>query len=455
MFTKCRLSSLRPLLTRGYLRLKGPPKAVTTADAVSLIRSGERIYFHGVAAFPSNIAKALAERQDELRGVEICHIHVEGDNPLAGADMAKSFFINNLFVGANLRQAVAEGRSSYVPCFLSEIPKLMRTGVMSPDWSIINVSPPDKHGYCSLGVEVATALAATESSKMVIAQINRFMPRTHGQSNIHLHCFDYIIPDMDIPLPTKQIPLIEKEDMLIAQHIAQLIPDGACLQLGIGGIPNAVLSALTHHKHLGVHTEMFQDGLIDLIQHGIVDNSRKVYMRGRSVTSFVMGTQRLYDFVDDNPGVSFLDSAVTNDPLVIMRNPYMVAINSAVEVDITGQVCADSIGTRQISGVGGQVDFERGAALSPNGVPIICLKSRTKKGDSTIVNTLRPGAGVVTTRHHVHYVVTEWGAANLFGLNFLQRARELIKLAHPDDRESLERQAFERFHVDVTRFGAR
>jgi acyl-CoA hydrolase len=326
----------------------------------------------------------------------------------------------------------------------------MRTGVLSPDWVFLNVSPPDKHGYCSLGVEVATALAAAESAKNIVAQVNPNVPRTHGQSSIHLSCIDYLV-HVDEPLPEKAIAEPDDIDNRIAHHIAALVPDGSCLQMGIGAIPNAVLASLMHHKQLGVHTEMFQDGLIDLIDAGVVTNARKSYMRGRTVTSFVMGTKRLYDYVDDNPGVVFLDSAVTNDPLVIMRNSAVIAINAAVEVDLTGQVCADSIGTRHISGVGGQVDFERGAALSPHGVPIICLRSRTKHDERTIVNTLKPGAGVVTTRHHVHWVVTEWGAVNLFGLNFVQRAKALIEIAHPDDRETLEKEAFERFKMDVSR----
>ncbi|KAJ3300095.1 hypothetical protein HK104_004564 [Borealophlyctis nickersoniae] len=323
------------------------------------------------------------------------------------------------------------GTGSYVPVFLSEVPKLMRSGLLRPDVAFLNVSRPDRHGYCSLGVEVAAALPAAETAPKLISQINPF---------------DYVV-ECNEPLPQQQVTQATDIEARIGKHIAALVPDGATLQMGIGAIPNAVLRELKDHKDLGIHTEMFEEGAIDLIENGAITNLKKTFLPGKLVTSFVMGTNRVYDFVNDNPTIAFLDSSVTNDPVIIGSNKNVVAINSAIEVDLTGQVCADSVGTRHISGVGGQIDFERGAALSEGGVPIICLPSLTKSGTSRIVSTLATGAGVITTRPHVHWVVTEYGAVDLFGKNLVQRAQALIGLAHPSHREDLERAAFERFGI--------
>jgi acyl-CoA hydrolase len=317
-----------------------------------------------------------------------------------------------------------------------------------PNVSFVNVSIPDKHGYCSLGVESCTAYAACETSDIIIAQINPHMPRTHGQTFIHYNSFDAVVP-VDVPLPEYPNQPLGKVELAIGKHIAELVPNGATLQMGIGNIPNAVLHSLKSHKDLGIHTEMFSDGVIDLLQNGIITNTKKSVCKGKTLTSFIMGSKRLYDFVDDNPAIVFGDIQSVNDPIEISKNDKVVAINSAVEVDLTGQVCADSVGMKMISGVGGQVDFERGAALSKGGIPLICLPSTTKRGESTIVIALKYGAGVTTTRNHVHYVVTEFGAVDLFGKDLIERARALISIAHPNHREELKKQAFERFKVMI------
>ena len=328
--------------------------------------------------------------------------------------------------------------------FLSEIPALFRKNVLSIDVALIHVSPPDNHGFCSLGVSVDIARAGVDCAKTVIAQVNPRMPRTLGDALVHIDKIDFAV-EVNVPLPQVHPPVLTDIDRAIGRHIAELIEDGATLQTGIGSIPNAVLAALHDHKDLGVHTEMFSDGLIDLSEKGVVNGSRKVKHPGKIVAGFVMGTQRLYDFVHDNPQVLMLDIAYVNDSAVIRRNPKVTAINSAIEVDLTGQVCADSIGTRLYSGVGGQMDFIRGASLSEGGKPIIALPSQTSKGESKIVPFLKEGAGVVTTRAHVHYIVTEYGVANLYGRNLKQRAKALIEISHPDHRERLDREAFARF----------
>ncbi|KAJ3178238.1 hypothetical protein HDU85_005235 [Gaertneriomyces sp. JEL0708] len=421
-------------------------------EAVSHVKDHSRIYIHGVACTPTVLLNALAKRASELSNVEFNHLHLEEVNPCmeTGSD---GFYTNHFFIGANARKSVAEGRGSYIPTFLHEVPKLMRTGLLKPDVALLNLSPPDKHGYCSLGAETAAAYAAAETAETIIAQINPNMPRTHGQTSIHIDDIDYAI-NVDVPISMSHAP---KEptpvETAIGKHIAELVPDGATLQMGIGAIPNAVLKQLTHHKNLGVHTEMFAEGLIDLMEQGVVTNFEKKYLRGKLVTSFVLGGPRVYNFVDDNPTVYFLDAAITNNPTIIGTNPKVTAINSALEVDLTGQVCADSVGFRMISGVGGQVDFERGAALSQGGVPIICLPSTTKDGKSKIVPAISYGAGVITTRHHVHWVVTEFGATYLFGKSLVQRAKALIDIAHPDHREELERIAFERFNIKTWELG--
>jgi 4-hydroxybutyrate CoA-transferase len=419
-------------------------ESVSSEIAVECVKSGDRVFVHGVAAAPHILLDALVKRAPDLRDVEIVHLHTEGPAPYSKPEFADSFRVNAFFVGSNVRQAVNEGRGDYIPVFLSEIPALFRKNVLPLEVALIHVSPPDNHGFCSLGVSVDIARAAVDCAKTVIAQVNPRMPRTLGDALVHVNQIDLAV-DVDVSLPEVHPPILTDVDRAIGGHIAELIDDGATLQMGIGSIPNAVLTALHNHQNLGVHTEMFSDGLIDLSEKGIVNGSRKVKHPGKIVAGFVMGTERLYDFVHDNPQVLMLDIAYVNDSAVIRRNPKVTAINSAIEVDLTGQVCADSIGTRLYSGVGGQMDFIRGASLSEGGKPIIALPSQTSKGESKIVPFLKLGAGVVTTRAHVHYIVTEYGVANLYGRNLKQRAKALIEIAHPDHREHLDREAFERF----------
>lgn len=420
-------------------------KFVSAEEAVGSIASGDRVFIHGVAAAPRVLIEAMVDRSGELRGVELVHLHTEGRAPYSLPEHEDSFHVNAFFVGGNVREAVNEGRGDYIPVFLSEIPALFRRGVLPLDVALINVSPPDSHGFCSLGVSVDIARAAADTAKIVIAQINPNVPRTIGDALVHIKDIDFAV-EVDEPLPEVPPPAPTAVDEAIGRSIAELIDDGATLQMGIGAIPNAVLASLTNHKDLGIHTEMFSDGLIDLVESGVVNGRKKAKHPGKIVSGFVMGTKRLYDFVDDNPQVLMLDIGYVNDTSVIRRNPKVTAINSAIEVDLTGQVCADSIGRRQYSGVGGQMDFIRGASLSEGGKPIIALPSSTSRGESKIVPFLKEGAGVVTTRAHVHYIVTEYGVADLYGKNLRQRARELIRIAHPDHREELERQARERFH---------
>lgn len=420
-------------------------KNITAEQAVQCIKSGDRVFIHSVAAAPQTLIGAMTARAPELRNVEIVHLHTEGKAPYAAAEMAESFHVNAFFVGANVRHALLEGHADYIPVFLSEVPALFRKGVLPLDVALLNVSPPDKHGFCTLGVSIDVARAAFENAKCVVAQINPHMPRTQGDALIHVDEIDYMV-EVDEPLHEVQMPELTDADRAIGKHIANIIDDGATIQMGIGSIPNAVLAALGDHKDLGVHTEMFSDGVIPLVEKGVINGRLKVKHPGRMVAGFVMGTKKLYDFIDDNPQVLMLDIAYVNDTAVIRRNPKVTAVNSAIEVDLTGQVCADSIGMRLYSGVGGQMDFIRGASLSEGGKAIIALPSQTKRGESKIVPFLKPGAGVVTTRAHVHYIVTEFGVANLYGKNLRQRASELIRIAHPDHREALERSAHERFH---------
>jgi acyl-CoA hydrolase len=416
----------------------------TLEEAVEIIKSGDRVFVHGGAATPKQLVMAMSCRAPELRRVEVVHIHTEGEAAYARPELAESFHANALFVGANMREAVGEGVADYVPVFLSEVPGLFRKGIMPINVALVHVSPPDKHGYCSLGVSVDVARAAVQVAEHVVAQVNPNMPRTHGDGLIHVSDIDYAVEVHD-PIHEAKPEEISETEAKIGRHCADLIEDGACLQMGIGGIPNAVLKALVNHKNLGIHTEMFSDGIIDLVERGVLTGTNKRVHPGKIVSSFIMGSRRLYDFVDDNPLVAVLDVAYVNDTAVIRRNPRVTAINSAIEIDLTGQVGADSMGTRQYSGVGGQMDFIRGASLSEGGKPIIALPSVTRKGISRISPYLRLGTGVVTTRAHVHYVVTEWGVAYLYAKNLRQRARALIDVAHPDHREELERQAYERF----------
>jgi len=425
------------------------PRAVSAAEAVSVIQSGHRVYIHGMAAAPFRLTHAMTDRSEELRNVEIVQLHTEGPAPYAAPEFRESFRVNALFVGGNLRQAVAEGRADYIPVFLSAAPALFRQHILPLDVALIHVSPPDRHGFCSLGVSIEATRAAVETARFVIAQVNPSMPRSHGDGLIHIDRIHAFV-EFDEPIPEHVNPPAGEIELAIGRHCADLIEDGATLQMGIGSIPDAVLKALTGHRRLGVHSEMFSDGLIDLVERGVVTGENKKVHPGKIVGTFVLGTKRLYDFVDDNPLVALLDAAYVNDTAVIRKNPKVTAINSAIEVDLTGQVCADSIGTRLYSGVGGQMDFIRGAMYSPGGKPIIALPSTTKRGESRIVSLLKPGAGVVTTRAHVHYVVTEYGAADLYGKNLRQRNQALIAIAHPDHRERLEEESRQAISGDRT-----
>lgn len=421
------------------------PLYTTKEAAVQLVESHHRVFIHGSAATPLPLVDALLQRAGEISNVELVSIstygHIDWNNPL----VKESFFLNSLFVSANVRDWVNSGYGEYMPVFLSEIPRLFTSGEFPLDVAIVQVSPPDKHGYCSLGTSIDAALCAVHTARIVIAQVNPRMPRTHGDGHIHFSRFDAMVWD-EMPLP--EVNYGEKSTEAtsqIGQYVAELIEDRSTLQLGIGAIPDAVLKHVASHKDLGIHTEMFSDGVVPLVERGVITNAYKKICPGKTVTSFILGTRKVYDFVDDNPAVAFMDVSYVNDTAVIRRNPKMVAINSALEIDITGQICADSIGTYQYSGIGGQMDFMRGASLSEGGKPIIAMPSVTAKGVSRIVPQLKPGAGVVTTRGHVHYIVTEYGIVNLFGKNLEQRAKLLIDIAHPDHRENLEKAFFERF----------
>ena len=419
-------------------------KWLDAEEAVSVIQSHDRVFIHTAVAAPQRLIAAMTARAPALRRVEIVHLHTEGAAPYAAPGLGDSFRTNALFVGANVRSAVAEGEADYIPVFLSEAPALFRKKILPLQAALIQISPPDKHGFCSLGTSVDVSLAAVQSAEHVIAQVNPHMPRTHGDGLLHIDQLDGAVLAEE-PIPEIPGPSLSGVEKAIGRHCADLVENGATLQMGIGAIPDAVLEALNGHKDLGIHTEMFSDRVIDLVEKGIVNGSKKVKYPGKIVSTFLMGSQRLYDFVDDNPQVALLDAAYVNDTKIIRQNPKVTAINSALEVDLTGQVCADSIGTRLYSGVGGQMDFIRGASLSEGGKPIIALPSATRKGLPRIVPHLKEGAGVVTTRAHVHYVVTEYGIANLYGKNLRQRARALIDIAHPDHREDLEKAALARF----------
>jgi acyl-CoA hydrolase len=417
-------------------------KYTSPEEAVKVVKSNDRIYVQAAAATPNILTKALANRASELRNVEVCHLHTEGDAPYANPEFSDSFHVNSFFIGGNVRHTIAAGNGSYTPVFLSELPNLFRKNVVPLDVVFIHVSPPDLHGYCSLGVSVEATVAAIENAKIVIAQINKQMPRTFGDALVHVSEIDYLV-EVDVPLYSQELKLFTKEEEKIGEFIASLIDDRSTLQMGIGSIPNAALSKLKNHKDLGLHTEMFSDGVIDLIESNVITCDYKGILPGRVLATFLIGSKRLYDFVNDNPFIEMKESCLVNDASRIRKNPKMVAINSAIEVDLTGQVCADSIGTRMYSGVGGQMDFIRGAALSDGGKAIIALPSITKNGESRIVPFLKQGAGVVTTRAHVQYVITENGIADLYGKSLRQRVTELVKIAHPNHQESIERSYYE------------
>lgn len=420
-------------------------KYVTAEQALQVIQSGHRVFVHGSACTPLFLLRKLAEQAPRLRDVELVSISLYGDVELDKPKYRPHFHFNSLFVSASIRQAVQEGRADYVPVFLSEIPELFKRDILPLDVALVQVSEPDRHGYCSLGTSVDIGRSAVNTAKYVVAQVNPQVPRTHGDGLIHVSSLNAMVFHEEPLQETRFGSDIGEAEMKIGHLVAELIDDRSTLQLGIGTIPDAVLQCLHNHKDLGVHTEMFSDGIIELVEKGIVTNRYKNIHPNKTVTAFALGSRRLYDFVDDNPSVVFLDIDYVNEPYIIRRNAKVIAINSAIEVDLTGQVCADSIGTYQYSGVGGQMDFMRGAAMSEGGKPIIALTARTAKGIPRIVPMLKPGAGVVTTRAHVHYVVTEYGVAYLFGKNLRQRAKALIDIAHPDDREMLEKACVERF----------
>lgn len=420
---------------------------VSAEEAVSVIKSGDRVFSHGSACTPNFLIDELARQADRLRNVEFVSITQQGNIEIAKPEYKDSFYINSLFTSTPVRGAVNGDNGDFIPVFLSEIPILFKNGLLPLDVAIITVSPPDKHGYCTLGTSVDIARAAVDTAKKIIAVVNPKMPRTHGDGMVHVQRIDKMVWHEADLLTINYSEKVGAEELQIGKNVAELIDDKSTLQMGIGTIPDAVLQCLHNHKDLGIHTEMLSDGVIDLIQKDVVNNKYKGFHNNQTITSFCFGTRRLYDFVDDNPSISFLDVEHVNFPINIMKNKKMTAINSAIEVDITGQICADSIGTFQYSGIGGQMDFMRGAALSEGGKPIIAITSRTKKGVPRIVPHLKLGAGVVTTRGHIHWVVTEYGAVNLYGKNLRQRAKLLISIAHPDDREALERAAFERFKV--------
>jgi acyl-CoA hydrolase len=417
----------------------------TAASAVTAIESGNRIFVQGSAATPLHLLRAMINRRHELKDVELVSISTMGDGIFDVPDFSKSFFVNSLFVSESTRSIVNSNDGEYIPIFLSEIPLLFERNLLPIDIALVHVSPPDKHGFCSLGTSVDITRSAIKHAKHVIAQVNHRMPRTHGDGIIHIKEINEMV-NIDEALPEVNYKKEVNEAMMtIGQYCAELIDDRSTLQMGIGGIPDAVLSCLHNHKDLGVHTEMFSDGVVELVEKGVITNEYKKKHPGKIVTGFAIGTRKLYDFIDDNPQVVFLDIQYVNNPRNIASNPKAVAINSAIEIDITGQVCSDSIGTYQYSGVGGQMDFIRGAALSDGGKPIIAMTSTTKKGASKIVPYLQQGAGVVTTRAHAHYVITEYGVAYLFGKNLKQRAKALVEIAHPDHREWLDRVVVERF----------
>ena len=399
---------------------------VSADEAVKVIKSGDHVHLSSVASAPRLLIEAMCRRGEagELKDVKIHHLHTEGPAPYTNPRFEGIFFHQGFFIGSNVRKSVQEGYADYIPVFLGETQKLYRCGALPCDVAMIQVCPPDKHGYVSV--------------------VNRNVPRAWGQAMIPMNLIDIFVED-DTPLVPSHFSQPDEVETAIGKHCAELIDDGSCLQMGIGAIPNAVLAQLEGHKHLGIHTEMFADGVLSLVDKGVIDGTEKVTDRGKIVATFLLGSKECYDFIDDNPMVAMMDVGYTNDPYVIAQNPNMVAINSAVQIDLTGQICADSIGTKFYSGVGGQIDFVYGASLSHGGKAIIAMPSRTKKGVSKIAPTIMEGAGVVTTRAHAHWVVTEYGAVDLYGKSMQERARLLIGIAHPDDREMLDKAAFERF----------
>lgn len=422
-------------------------RIVTAEEAVRNIKSHQRLFLTGNCSVPQKLLAALVEYAPNLEDVEICQALTVGPADYVKPEMQGHLRVNTMFISSNIRKAVHEGRVDFTPVLLSEFPLLFKRKILPVDVALIHVSPPDEHGFCSFGIEVGLTKSVAESATMIIAEVNQQMPRTLGDSFIHVSRLNYMVPT-DYELP--ELPMADEENAeiyeKIASYVAELIPDGATMQMGIGAIPDAVLKHLFTKKDLGVHTEMFSDGVIDLVEAGVLTNSRKTLHPGKIIAGFILGTKRLYKWVDDNPLIELHPTEYVNDPFIIAQNERMVAINSAIEVDLTGQVCADSIGHRLFSGVGGQLDFIYGSSRSKGGVPVIALPS-TAKDLSRIVATLKPGAGVVTTRNHVHYIITEYGIADLYGKTIRQRAQALINIAHPRFREELTRQAKELHYI--------
>ena len=421
-------------------------KFTTAEQAVKVIKSGDHVHLSSVASAPQCLIKAMCARGEnkEFQHVHIHHLHTEGPAPYADAKFEGIFQLDSFFVGGNVRKVTQSGYADYIPIFLSETQKLYRSGTLPCNVAMIQVSTPDKHGYVSLGTSVDATLAAVECAEHVIAVVNKYVPRSFGDAFIHTSQIDLFVED-DTPLEEAHFSIPSETDIAIGMHCAGLIEDGACLQMGIGAIPNAVLGQLGSHKNLGIHTEMFADGVLPLVESGVINGANKAIDKGKMVSTFLMGSQKVYDFIDNNPGVLMMDVGYTNDPFIIAKNPKVTAINSALQIDITGQICADSLGTKFYSGVGGQVDFIYGASRSQGGKAIIAMPSVTTKGLSKISPELTLGAGVVTTRSHIHWFVTEHGAVNLYGRTLQERARLITSVAHPDHREALEKAAFERY----------
>ena len=421
-------------------------KTVTPDEAIKVIKSGDHVHLSSVASAPQCLIEAMCRRGDagELKDVHIHHLHTEGPAPYTEARYEGIFQHDAFFVGSNVRKNVQAGYADYIPIFLSETQRLYREGYIKCNVAMIQVCPPDQHGFVSLGTSVDATLAAIETADYVIAVVNKNVPRAFGDALIPMSMIDIFVED-DTPLEPAHFSEPNEIETAIGKNCAALIEDGACLQMGIGAIPNAVLAQLGNHKNLGIHTEMFADGVLQLVEKGIINGANKKLDKGQMVSTFLMGSQKVYDFIDNNPMVKMMDVGYTNDPFIICQNDKVTAINSALQVDLTGQVCADSLGTKFYSGVGGQIDFVYGASRSKGGKSIIAMPSVTNKGVSKIANVLNPGAGVVTTRNHMHWFVTEYGAVNLYGKTLQERAKLIISVAHPDHREELERQAFERY----------
>ena len=421
-------------------------KFTTAEEAVKVIKSGDHIHLSSVASAPQCLIKAMCERgrAGELKDVHIHHLHTEGPAPYSAPEFEGVFQLDSFFVGGNVRKTTQAGYADYIPIFLSETQKLYRTGAVPCNVAMIQVSTPDQHGYVSLGTSVDATLAAVECADHVIAVVNKYVPRAFGDAMIHSSKIDLFVAD-DQPLEEAHFTAPNEVEVKIGKYCAELIEDGATLQMGIGAIPNAVLAQLGGHKNLGIHTEMFADGVLPLVEAGVINGEAKNIDKGKMVSTFLMGSQKVYDFIHDNPGVMMMDVGYTNDPFIIAKNDKVTAINSALQVDLTGQVCADSLGRKFYSGVGGQIDFIYGASLSKGGKAIIAMPSITNKGVSKIADALNEGAGVVTTRNHIHWFVTENGAVDLYGKSLQERARLIISVAHPSAQEALDEAAFNRY----------